>query len=342
MDSDSSHPFPADPPYESAEAQQPTPSFSFQRSETPSEHDRYPIPARRNLLIVASQLAAAFAIFYAAANATSYWQLALLALAFGVLGNSIYAVVHEAEHRMLHPRREVNDLLGAAMALLFPAPYHLIRQGHIGHHQRNRSDDEAFDLYFDGENVFLRRLQLYGIITGAYWFMVALANVLVLVTPFLFKRKHFEFNRPSAAMMESLNPDHWGLIRLEALLAILLHVGIVVALGIPVLNYLIVYFGFGFSWSAMQYVHHYGTERHVLLGSRNLWIFAPLDWVWLHHNWHRTHHRHPTVPWIYLPCLGSEEDPRREFLLWHYLRMWRGPKRSQEHVKNRYAGRIIQ
>jgi len=321
---------------------QPAPSYSFQRSDTAPEHDRHPIPAVRNLLIIAVQLAATFSIFYAAACATAIWQVFLLAAAFGIVGNSIYSVIHEAEHRMLYPGRRVNDFLGAAMALLFPAPYHLIRQGHIGHHQRNRSDDEAFDLYFDGENVFLRRVQLYGIVTGAYWFVVALSNVLVLVAPFLFRRQHFEFNRPSAAMMESLNPDHWGLIRLEAALAILLHAAIVFALGIPWLHYLIVYFGFGFSWSAMQYVHHYGTERHVLLGSRNLWIFAPLDWLWLHHNWHRTHHRHPTVPWVYLPRLGSSEDPHREFLLFHYLQMWRGPRRTEEHVENRYAGRIIQ
>ena len=45
---------------------------------------------------------------------------------------------------------------GVLMALFFPAPFHLLRQGHIGHHLRNRSDDEAFDLYFDGDNVVWR------------------------------------------------------------------------------------------------------------------------------------------------------------------------------------------
>lgn len=302
----------------------------------------YPIPAKRNLLIIAAQLLAAFGIFYAAAQTDSTWVLVLLALAFAVVGNSIYAIVHEAEHRMLHPNRRLNDLLGVLAALLFPAPYHLIRQGHIGHHQRNRSDDEAFDLYFDDESPLLRRLQLYGIITGAYWVMVVLSNIVVVFTPGLLKRKHFEFNRPSAALMETLNPAYWALIRLEGLLAIALHTGVVWGLGVPPLSYLAVYFGFGFSWSAMQYVHHFGTERHVLLGARNLWLFAPIDRIWLHHNWHRTHHRHPTVPWIHLPLVGRDEDPDREFLLSHYLRMWQGPKPTDEHVENRFAGRIIQ
>ena len=102
-----------------------------------------------------------------------------------------------------------------------------------------------------------------------------------------------------------------------------------------------IYAGFGFSWSAMQYVHHFGTTRHVLEGARNLWIWRPVDMVWLNHNWHLTHHKHPTIPWIHLPRLGRRENPDRGFLPAFYLRMWRGPRRATEHVENRYAGRVI-
>ena len=101
------------------------------------------------------------------------------------------------------------------------------------------------------------------------------------------------------------------------------------------------YAGFGFSWSAMQYVHHYGTTRHVLEGARNLWIWGPLDALWLNHNWHLTHHKHPTVPWIHLPRLGRRENPERGFLPAHYALMWKGPRKATDHVKNRYAGRVI-
>ncbi len=301
----------------------------------------YPIPTRLNLSIIVVQLAALFSIFYGTAVATEWWQLALLAVAFGILGNSIYAVIHEAEHNMLHPDPTTNAVLGSAMALFFPASFHLIRQGHLGHHQRNRSDDEAFDLYFNGESAFLRWLQLYGIITGFYWCVVALSNIVLVVYPNMLSRERFEFNKPSAALMESLNPKYWRLIRLEAFLAIALHGLIIWGMEIPPLHYLLVYFGFGFSWSAMQYVHHFETERHVLRGARNLWFLAPIDLIWLNHNWHLTHHKQPAIPWIYLPDLGKEQDPKREFMIWHYLRMWRGPRKTDEHVENRYAGRII-
>ena len=227
--------------------------------------------------------------------------------------------------------------------LLFPAPFHLIRQGHIGHHRRNRSDDEAFDLYFDGDRPWLKWLILYGILTGFYWWLVVLSNVIVVFAPALLSRRFFEFDRPSVAFMDSLNPKYMRSIQLEGLAACGLHAAIVWLLDIPLLSYTVVYFGFGFTWSAMQYVHHFGTQRHVLRGSRNLWLFGPIDWIWLHHNWHREHHLQPTVPWIHLPKLAAQsEGDQREFLIWHYLKMWRGPRKTDQRVENKFAGKIIQ
>jgi fatty acid desaturase len=177
--------------------------------------------------------------------------------------------------------------------------------------------------------------------------MVVLSNFVVVFFPFLLKPKLWKFDRPSTAFMDSLNPNYHWKIRLEGLAAITTHAAIVWFLQVPILSYAMIYFAFGFSWSAMQYVHHFGTERHVLRGTRNLWLFGPVDLIWLHHNWHAVHHHHPTLPWIYLPQVAREEadeeaDDGREFLLWHYLRMWRGPRHTSEHVENKFAGKVIQ
>jgi len=168
-----------------------------------------------------------------------------------------------------------------------------------------------------------------------------LSNVVVLVFPFVMRREHFTFDRPSMAFMDALNPRYTRIIQLEALAAIALHAGLVWGLAIPPLTYAAMYAGFGCSWSAMQYVHHFGTTRHVLEGARNLWIWGPIDALWLNHNWHLTHHKHPTVPWIHLPRIGRREDPQRGFLPAHYARMWKGPRKATDSVKNRYAGRVI-
>lgn len=298
------------------------------------------IPSAANAAIVAAQVAAVAALFAVAPGARG-WTLAALALAFALVMNSVYSTIHEAEHAILFRGRRINDAAGVAMALLFPAPFHLLRQGHLGHHMRNRSDDEAFDFWFDGEHPLWKRLQFYGILTGFYWLTVVLGNVAVLLVPRLFDRAKFAFDRPSAAFMDALNPAYWKWIRLEALAAIALQSAIVFSMGDAV-AWGAMYAAFGFSWSAMQYVHHFGTERDVMNGARNLRIFAPVDALWLNHNWHRTHHRHPTVPWIHLPSLAREEEEgERGFLPVAYLKMWRGPRYSSDHVENRYAGRII-
>jgi fatty acid desaturase len=299
------------------------------------------IPNRLNLVILCAQLAAVGGCMYAAAEVPRGWGLAGLALGFGIVMNSVYSIIHEAEHAMLFSHRRWNDFAGAAMALFFPAPFHLIRQGHLGHHLRNRSDDEAFDFYFEGDHKVWKFLVWYGILTGLYWVVVVLSNIVFLVLPFRSDKKYWHVDQASTAFMESLNPSYRRLIWIECVAAIALHGTLVWALRIPVANYLIMYAGFGFTWSAMQYVHHYGTERHVTRGARNLWIWGPLDLFWLNHNWHLAHHEHPSVPWIYLPAEQSEGDRRRGFLLTAYLKMWRGPRLAQESVKNRHAGKLI-
>lgn len=317
--------------------------------ESARSHPQTPIPQRLNATIVLLQLAAIFVCFFGVSRVHGVWSILGISLLFGILMNSVYSIIHEAEHAMLFNNPKWNESIGVVMALFFPAPFHLIRQGHIGHHMRNRSDDEAFDLYFDGDNRVWRWMVWIGILTGFYYLVVVISNVLAVFAPFIFDRRHFKIertiavDRPSAAFFEAFNPKYLRWIWFEGLAACVLHTAIVWGLRIPLLHYLSLYAAFGFMWSAMQYVHHYGTERHVTRGARNLFIFAPIDAVWLNHNWHRAHHEHPTVPWVYLPAIADEDrETDRGFLPLAYLKMWRGPRKTDQHVQNKYAGRIIQ
>jgi fatty acid desaturase len=299
------------------------------------------IPDRLNAVILALDLVSVFACFRAAAVLSSPWAVAALAGGFAVLMVGVYSLIHEAEHGVLFTNPRVNLAAGILVAAFFPGPFHLLRQGHIGHHLRNRSDDEAFDLWFEGESPVWKWIQWIGILTGMFYLMIVLGNVVVLLLPFLLKRRWFAFDRPSAAFMDALNPEYARAIRLEALGILLLHVLIVRLLHIPVVHYFVLYGAFGVLWSALQYVHHYATERHITRGARNLWIGWPIDKLWLDHNWHRVHHEHPTVSWVHLEKLGKAAGDDRGFLLWTYLRMWSGPRRAMDHVENRFAGKVI-
>ncbi len=302
------------------------------------------IPNRLNLCIAGTLLISLLGLIFSLTLAESWWQIALVCLGYALVMNASYVMLHEAEHHILHTNRTVNDVIGVTLALFFPAPFHLIRQGHIGHHMRNRSDDEAFDFYFDGESRLWKHLQFYGILTGFFWLVVVLSNLIALFTPSLLRAKWSEFDRPTQALLESLNKKYTLLIRLESFLAISLHISLVYWLNISPLVYLIMLSSFGVLWSALQYVHHFGTERDVLKGAKNLKTWRWLDLLWLNHNWHKNHHAEPTISWIHLPEIDPEaklNENNRERLLPAYLKMWRGPKHTKNRVENRYAGKII-
>jgi len=300
-----------------------------------------PIPWRLNLALAVLTLAALLVLLRLAGQVGFWWCLTVLAPLYGVVMNAGYSLIHEAEHNLFHPDRRVNDAAGMVLALLFPAPFHLLRQGHLGHHLRNRSDDEAFDLYFPEDSALWKHAQLYGILTGGYWLVVALSSPIVLLRPSLLRRNAVRFDRPTAALLESLNPRYEAWIRLEALAVVLLHGGLLWLWQVPPAGYGVVLFGFGLSWSGLQYVHHFGTVRDVRRGARNLRTWALLDAIWLNHNYHLNHHLSPTVPWLHLPGLYSGPEFERGSLLAAYLRMWRGPCLTAKRVQNRYAGLVI-
>jgi fatty acid desaturase len=51
------------------------------------------------------QLLALASCFVTVRRVGSWWTLGLLAGGFGVLMNSVYSIIHEAEHGMLFPNR---------------------------------------------------------------------------------------------------------------------------------------------------------------------------------------------------------------------------------------------
>jgi hypothetical protein len=193
------------------------------RVSEPRPAARYKIPGTLNVVLACVQIVVMVSLFALIGAFQSWPVLLAAAVVYGIVMNSGYALIHEAEHNMFHEKSRINDGFGMVLALFFPAPFHLIRQGHIGHHMRNRSDDEAFDFYFEGENPVWKYLQLYGILTGFFWLVICITNILALFAPRVLKPKYGWFDRPTEALLESLNPRYFKLIQLEALAIFTLH-----------------------------------------------------------------------------------------------------------------------
>jgi len=151
-----------------------------------------------------------------------------------------------------------------------------------------------------------------------------------------------QLDRPSSAVMKYVTRHNQWRIRAQAWTVLILHSTIAWWLGSAAIRYALIYAMFGVSWSTLQYVHHYGTCRDVLRGAKNLRYGPILDRLWLNHGWHLTHHLHPTVPWLRLQQVAANNEPRAESLASAYLKMWRGPILTTEHVKNQYDGIVAQ
>ena len=300
-----------------------------------------PLPAWLNLAIAGAQLAALVALLLAAGRLPFWPWTPLLAIGYALVMNSAYLMLHEAEHSLLHPDRRVNDAVGVLLALFFPAPFHLLRQGHLGHHVRNRTDDETFDHYFEGDSRLWKHWAFYNILVGGFWVCIALSNLFLPFRPRLWTASRASFDRPTEALLESLNPRYDRLIRLEAAAVLVLHGGLVASGLVPWPAWLMLVGAFGVSWSSMQYMHHYHTERDVHKGARNLRTFRWLDALWLNHNWHRRHHEHPHIPWTQLPDLDEGPTAPREPMTLAWLRQWRGPTPAERNLANPHAGKPI-
>lgn len=305
----------------------------------------FPIPQRLNAILTFSIMAIMSFHFYILVTfELSLFLLFLLSLSYGIFMNTGYALIHEAFHGVLNENKILNDLMGVCLCLFFPVPFHLIRQGHIGHHLRNRSDDEAFDFYFKEEFTPWKYMQYFGILTGFYWLTVCLSNFVVIILPtFLIKKFEtlFSFDNPSKALFKSLNSTYGRIIFLEGVFNLTIHLSFLIILKVTFWKYFLLLYGFGLLWSAMQYVHHYDTSRDVIWGTRNLKTFYLLDKLWLNHNWHLSHHLFPTIPWIHLAKLKLPINPNRENMFWHCLKMWVGPSKTTMRVENKFKNDII-
>ena len=117
-------------------------------------------------------------------------------------------------------------------------------------------------------------------------------------------------------------------IRIDAIAVVALYGGAFALYGArwPILAALLVVRAF--ISSQLDHAPHHGTpldrRDHALNLSAPRW----LQHVLLNFNFHRTHHRHPHLPWRSLPALADTEPGDIAFAS-AVLRQWRGPDRAR-------------
>jgi fatty acid desaturase len=233
--------------------------------------------------------------------------------------------MHEAVHGVAAATPRRNYLLGLVAGWMFPTSFTLQVTAHLGHHARNRTDQDLYDYYLPGQSRWLRNLWLYaGNLLGLYWFCIPLSNALYLVATPLYRSRWFVGRvapvigfGPYARDIAQLPP---GRVWIEIACAFGYQAGLWWILDLSWQGWLLSHFLFALHWSSFQYVDHAWSPRDVVEGAWDLQVFAPVRWLALNYHYHLAHHRNPGAPWTRLPALATRGGPS----YWRvYRSLWR-------------------
>jgi fatty acid desaturase len=289
------------------------------------------IPNNLNLLIGTFSSLLMLGLLLLASHADSYFLILIYAIIFSYVGNTNFALLHEAAHGVYHSNKNVNYIFGVIFASLFPTGFTFQKTCHLNHHRMNRTDEELFEAYFPGDNKLMKNLQLYGIIGGAYWFTVVAGWMAYLTIPLVLKNNILR-NRDDQKILHTSadsylrifdNHRHAGRIRFELLYTIAFHAILFAFFGMKFLPWLFLYFVFGLNWGALQYADHAYSPRDIRNGAWNLKVNKLIQMIFLNYHHHLAHHQHPHVPWIHLPKFVDFSIPRKTWFE-VYIKLWGG------------------
>lgn len=288
-----------------------------------------PVPNVLNFTLVLLTAASAIALLSLGSWLESGWAIFGVGIVYSYLMLTNYALLHEATHDNLNTNANWNYWLGVTAGVFFLAPFSMIRVTHRGHHQRNRTDAEMFDLYYAQDSFFLKCCQWYGTLAGLFWPCIPVCAVLFALCPRTIGLQLFSGPPFGNANVKDITASDLRRIRFELVLTLAVFAGLYYLLNWHWLNVLILYACFSFNWSTRQYVGHAFTKRDIIEGALNLRHHWLMSIILLHGEWDLCHHRHPEVSWYYLPKMAPPDEPRPSYLV-HYWRQWFGPRLATE------------
>ncbi|MDH5536113.1 MAG: fatty acid desaturase, partial [Betaproteobacteria bacterium] len=232
-----------------------------------SDIERCPIPEKRNIAIFLVALPATWGLLWLGSHGSLGWAL-LAAWAFALVNHTPFSLLHEAVHGVFSRNRARNDLFGTLSATAFPTSFTLQKIAHLGHHRRNRTDEELYDYYLPNQSKALRNFHLYaGNLLGFYWFCIPASNLIYLLAPWLYASRWF-VEGPARYLgfepyVREIGQHSPGRIWAECLLAFSYQALLWWVLDLTWQGWLLCHWAFALHWSALQYVDHAWSPRDV-------------------------------------------------------------------------------
>jgi fatty acid desaturase len=284
------------------------------------------ISTKLNALIQITASAASLFCLWLASHSELWTIKILCAVTFSFTNNTIFSLLHECVHRCYSKTRKVNEFAGILAAAFFPTALVYQRTCHLGHHLRNRTDHEMFDMYYPHDSKILKFTQYYAILTGFYWLSLPFGCLMYMISPWSYNIFKYMAKSTNAGMMlPFLTHPQKNRIRLEILFTFCFQVAIFFLLDLHFTSWLLCYWIFGMNWGGLQYADHAWSERDIRNGAWNLSVPSWMKNVFLNYHFHKVHHQHPQLPWTALPAYADANEVRPSFIK-IYLEMWKGPR----------------
>jgi fatty acid desaturase len=294
-----------------------------------ADFEKFPIPEKLNRLLFVTVLLLTWGLLWLGSHASLGWAV-MAAWLFSLLNHLPFSLLHEAVHEVFSSNRLRNDLFGTLCAAAFPTSFTMQKIAHLGHHRRNRTDQDLYDYYLPTQSKTARNFGLYaGNLLGFYWFCIPFSNLIYLLAPWLYSSKWF-VEKPARVLgfepyVKEIAASPKLRIWLECLLAFSYQALLWWALDLNWQGWVLCYWAFALHWSALQYVDHAWSPRDIIEGAWNLKVHPISRALALNYHYHLVHHRLPWLPWLYLPQFVNESEPQPSF--WAiYFSLWGGVK----------------
>jgi fatty acid desaturase len=231
------------------------------------------------------------------------WAWALLTVP--LMTTPFWSLVHEAIHGTLLPSRTRSDRFGRALAVVYGAPFVLLKTGHLLHHRFSRTPRERVEMYDPTKTTWAKAAPVYylRLVIGLYLLEVA-SLVLAVLPAAVLRRLAVRAESPDTVaglLLDRIAADRIrGQFRLDALLIVLLYAGAFIAYGSHAWMLALAIVGRAIVVSIADNAYHYGTKLDAPLEAMNLRLSMPLERFALSFNLHDVHHRHPGLRWYEL------------------------------------------
>lgn len=266
------------------------------------------IPRKTNFLLwgILSSILLSLLLVLPAYAAKYTFACAAAIILFIPINTPYWSLIHEGIHRHLHPHKTWNEFMGRSMAIILGNSFHVLRFGHLMHHQYNRSwESEIYEA--DDTKWKVTLTHYFKMLGGLYLIEVLLSFILAIcpvryahhVANLAFSDEHHQ----QAVRQMLLKPETVWKVRTDCTLIVALYGTSLYLYSAywPLLALAIG--GRALIISLMDNAYHYGTPLDNSVPAKELYVPMPIARMMLNFNYHMTHHTNAGLPW---PRLSEE------------------------------------